>query len=80
MALKNLCVACLPVGRVVYRFEPKNKKILKILYVGDYADGGTPLPIPNRAVKPVKADGTWTSSPGRVGSRQRIVFFVQKRT
>ena len=25
---------------------------------GDYSDGDTPLPIPNREVKPASADGT----------------------
>ena len=26
---------------------------------GGYSEGETPLPIPNRAVKPLSADGTW---------------------
>src|ERR1700730_3351783 len=26
---------------------------------GGYGEGETPLPIPNRAVKPLSADGTW---------------------
>src|SRR5947209_17351839 len=26
---------------------------------GGYGEGETPLPIPNRAVKPLRADGTW---------------------
>ena len=26
---------------------------------GGYCEGETPLPIPNRAVKPLSADGTW---------------------
>ena len=30
---------------------------------GDYAGGETPLPIPNRAVKPAEADGTWGEIP-----------------
>ena len=30
---------------------------------GDYAGGETPLPIPNRAVKPAEADGTWGETP-----------------
>src|SRR3954452_6720367 len=29
---------------------------------GGHSEGETPLPIPNRAVKPLSADGTW---PGR---------------
>src|SRR5437764_10386885 len=28
---------------------------------GGYGEGETPLPIPNRAVKPLSADGTWPS-------------------
>ena len=36
-------------------------------YSGGYGDGVPPLPIPNREVKPVHADGT--ASSGRVGSR-----------
>src|SRR5918995_2075269 len=28
---------------------------------GGYSEGETPLPIPNRAVKPLSADGTWPS-------------------
>ena len=30
---------------------------------GDYAGGETPLPIPNREVKPAEADGTWGEAP-----------------
>ena len=30
---------------------------------GDYAGGETPLPIPNREVKPAEADGTWGETP-----------------
>jgi hypothetical protein len=29
------------------------------LVSGGYGEGETPLPIPNRAVKPLSADGTW---------------------
>jgi len=36
---------------------------------------GTPDPIPNSAVKPASADGTWTLRPGRVSQRQRNAFF-----
>src|SRR3954462_4632827 len=28
---------------------------------GGHSEGETPLPIPNRAVKPLRADGTWPS-------------------
>ena len=37
---------------------------------GGYREGETPLPIPNRAVKPLSADGTWPFRPGRVGRRR----------
>ena len=37
---------------------------------GGYGVGETPLPIPNRAVKPHSADGTWPFGPGRVGRRR----------
>ena len=40
---------------------------------GGYGVGETPLPIPNRAVKPHSADGTWPFGPGRVG-RRRFTF------
>ena len=39
------------------------------LYCGGYSCGDPPLPIPNRAVKPVNADGT-DPPVGRVGSRR----------
>ena len=45
---------------------------MSILISGGYSDGAPPLPIPNREVKPVRADGT--ASSGRVGSRR----FFQK--
>ena len=38
---------------------------------GGNSDGDPPLPIPNREVKPVSADGTAIPS-GRVGSRQLL--------
>ena len=43
---------------------------------GGYGGGETPLPIPNRAVKPLSADGTWPFGPGRVGRRRFIVMRV----
>ena len=35
----------------------QSKNIIEIL-LGDFIAGATPLPIPNRAVKPRRADGT----------------------
>src|SRR4028118_1928814 len=41
-----------------------------ILFIkGDDGGGDTPLPIPNREVKPARADGTAGSPRGRVGRR-----------
>jgi hypothetical protein len=38
-------------------FEGPRERSLTIS--GGYGEGETPLPIPNRAVKPLSADGTW---------------------
>jgi hypothetical protein len=47
--------------------------VLTIEYIllkkGDDGGGDTPLPIPNREVKPACADGTAGSPRGRVGRR-----------
>ena len=40
---------------------------------GGYGEGETPLPIPNRAVKPLSADGTWLARAWE--SRSPPVFF-----
>ena len=37
---------------------------------GGYGGGDIPVPIPNTAVKPTSADGTWGFPPGRVGRRR----------
>ena len=42
---------------------------------GGYGEGETPLPIPNRAVKPLSADGTWLARAWE--SRSPPVFFSQ---
>ena len=46
---------------------------MSTLISGGYSVGVPPLPIPNREVKPVRADGT--ASSGRVGSRR---FFPEE--
>src|SRR5437764_3270116 len=38
-------------------FEGPRERSLTVS--GGYSEGETPLPIPNRAVKPLSADGTW---------------------
>lgn len=42
---------------------------------GDYTARVPPLPIPNREVKPCRADDTWWLTHGKVGRRQG--FFNQ---
>ena len=32
--------------------------VIRLVLIGDYSDRVPPLPIPNREVKPVSADGT----------------------
>ena len=45
-------------------------------FSGGYGEGETPLPIPNRAVKPLSADGTW---PARAWeSRTPPVYFTTR--
>ena len=41
---------------------------------GDNSGGETPLPIPNREVKPTRADGTVPFRDGRVGRHQVVKF------
>ena len=43
-------------------------------FAGDYGDKGTPLPIPNREVKLVFADGTAPLWRGRVGRCRHFLF------
>src|SRR5947208_5431843 len=42
---------------------------------GGYGEGETPLPIPNRAVKPLSADGTWLARAWE--SRSPPVFLLR---
>ena len=42
---------------------------------GDHGGGATPVPIPNTAVKPASADGTWGASPWE--SRTSPDFFTE---
>src|SRR5215208_3167402 len=43
-------------------FQGPRGPLVSPLFGGD-SEGATPLPIPNRAVKPLSADGTWDSRP-----------------
>src|SRR3954463_13116980 len=43
---------------------------------GGYGEGETPLPIPNRAVKPLSADGTWLARARE--SRSPPVYFIAR--
>ena len=47
------------------------KKLKTSIRLGGYIVGVPPLPIPNREVKPYKADGTAVKG-GRVGRRHNI--------
>jgi hypothetical protein len=49
--------------------------VLKRSYLGGFYGGGTPVPIPNTAVKPTRADD---SRKAKVGSRQDMVFFYNQ--
>src|SRR6202049_839749 len=44
---------------------------------GGFGEGETPLPIPNRAVKPLSADGTWLARAWE--SRSPPVYFTSRR-
>jgi hypothetical protein len=49
------------------RLMPRSARIRhahnRIQVSGDHTGGETPLPIPNREVKPAEADGTWGETP-----------------
>src|SRR5437764_409463 len=42
---------------------------------GGYGEGETPLPFPNRVVKPLSADGTW---PSRAWESRTLPVFIDK--
>src|SRR3954467_14951526 len=39
----------------------RHRRRRSLTLFGGHSEGETPLPIPNRAVKPLRADGTWPS-------------------
>ena len=51
--------------RLNFRLSPHGGKFL-----GDHRRGVPPVPIPNTAVKPSAANGSWTLGPARVGRCQ----------
>ena len=53
---------CCSPGRRALRLCPPGT-LAKKSFVGDLSEGGTPGPIPNPAVKPFRADGSWGASP-----------------
>jgi hypothetical protein len=61
----------LVLGRSKSRFTPVliSREIGRTIS-GGYGGGDIPVPIPNTAVKPTSADGTWGFLPGRVGRRR----------
>jgi hypothetical protein len=61
----------LVLGRSKSRFTPVliSKEVGRTIS-GGYGGGDIPVPIPNTAVKPTSADGTWGFLPGRVGRRR----------
>ena len=54
-------------------FKPRRGLVPPIF--GGHSEGETPLPIPNRAVKPLSADGTW---PARAWESRSPPVFTQK--
>ena len=60
-------ISLIKLERFIERFKCVSKSSC-LRHYGGYSVGVPPLPIPNREVKPVRADGTAYS--GRVGSRR----------
>src|SRR5450631_3973931 len=61
----------LVLGRSRSRLTPVPiTKVVERKVSGGYGGGDIPVPIPNTAVKPTCADGTWGFPPGRVGRRR----------
>src|SRR3954451_18075566 len=53
-----------PPRRPTLRFSSSGVGRRSLAIFGGHSEGETPLPIPNRAVKPLRADGTWPSGAG----------------
>src|SRR3981081_1824691 len=65
----------MPVGVALCSFEGPPEDGFSP-FSGGHGEGETPLPIPNRAVKPLSADGTW---PARAReSRTPPVFYSDR--
>src|SRR3954452_23456805 len=50
-----------PAGSRVASAAAESRRRRSLTLFGGHSEGETPLPIPNRAVKPLRADGTWPS-------------------
>src|SRR5690349_14906474 len=46
---------------VLFVAQRRGRRRRSLTLFGGHSEGETPLPIPNRAVKPLRADGTWPS-------------------
>jgi hypothetical protein len=58
-------------------FEGPRRNFLGLSpFSGGYCEGETPLPIPNRAVKPLSADGTWLA---RAWESRTPPVYLQRR-
>src|SRR3984885_15537654 len=54
----------------------KDREGWSLAFSGGFGEGETPLPIPNRAVKPLSADGTW---PARAWESRTPPVFLDTR-
>ena len=68
----------LELTKLLWGFEGERRlpAVRRLDILGGHSDGETPLPIPNREVKPVSADGTRGASPRE--SRTPPIFFVNR--
>src|SRR3954469_13340954 len=68
-------MSCYGVLKVCIRTRLRYRACASRNTFGGHSAGVTPLPIPNREVKPCSADGTWGASPWE--SRSPPVFFTK---
>src|SRR3954469_5472833 len=58
------------------RFSSSGRGVPVSQPFGGHSEGETPLPIPNREVKPLRADGTW---PSRAGESRSPPIYLTAR-